>query len=120
MRYQDKSNRRRQTRTSGVLPVRVRGIDATGASFEGLAHTLDLTSTGARLGAIRHKLNALDTVVVLFRQRRVEFTVMWIKLLDERGEYQVGLQAVVEECDPWGLSLAHVSAPPSKELSWAS
>jgi len=120
MRYKVKTNRRRQPRLSGVLPVRVRGTDTTGASFEGLAHTLDLTSTGARLGAIRHKLNALDTLVVLFRQRRVEFTVMWTKLLDERGEYQVGLQAVVHECDPWGLNLAHVSAPPSKELSWAA
>ena len=94
-----------------MLPVRVRGKDAGGALFEGLAHTLDLTPTGARLGAIRHELNALDTLVVLFRQRRIEFTVMWTRLLDGHkdalGEYQVGLQMMAQETDPWGLGSTH-------------
>lgn len=76
--------------------------------FEALAHTLDLTPTGARLGAIRHELKALDTLVVLFRKRRIEFTVMWTKLLGGQKnagntEYQVGLQMVAQESDPWGL-----------------
>jgi hypothetical protein len=97
-----KTGRRTQLRTKGVLPVRVRGKDASGTSFEALAHTLDLTPTGVRLGAIRRELKELDTLVVLFRKRRVEFTVMWIKLLDAR-EYQVGLQMLANECDPWGL-----------------
>jgi hypothetical protein len=102
-------SRRRQDRTRGVLPVRVRGKDASGALFEELAHTLDLTPTGARLGAIRRELKAFDTLVVLFRQRRVEFTVMWTKLLDQR-EYQVGLQMISQESDPWGLSITHSNA----------
>jgi hypothetical protein len=75
--------------------------------FEALAHTLDLTPTGARLGAIRHELKALDTLVVLFRKRRIEFAVMWTKLLGGQDagnrEYQVGLQMVAQESDPWGL-----------------
>ncbi len=45
-----KTNRRRQDRIQAVLPVRVRGTDSSGKSFEILAHTLDLTSNGARLG----------------------------------------------------------------------
>jgi len=105
-----KINMRHQTRTQGVLPVRVRGKDASGVLFEGLAHTLDVTPTGARLGAIRHQLNALDTLVVLFRQRRVEFSVIWTRLVDGRGEYQVGLQLLSQESDPWGMSLAHSHA----------
>ncbi|MFZ0322220.1 MAG: hypothetical protein WAL56_24045 [Candidatus Sulfotelmatobacter sp.] len=105
---QPKISRRSQTRTPGVLPVRVRGKQASGAMFEALAHTLDLTPTGARLGAIRCELKALDTLVVLFRKRRIEFTVMWTKLLGAEKnagntEYQVGLQMVAQECDPWGL-----------------
>ena len=116
-----KSTRRRQVRTRAVLPVRVRGKDACGELFEGLAHTLDLTPTGARLGAIRRELNARDTVTVLFRQRRVEFSVMWTRLLgedklgghkDTRGEYQVGLQMVAQEADPWGLEVSHFRAQP--------
>jgi len=51
-----KITRRSQTRIPGVLPVRVRGKEASGARFEALAHTLDLTPTGVRLGAIRREL----------------------------------------------------------------
>jgi len=108
------ASRRRQDRIRAVLPVRVRGKDASGALFEALAHTLDITPNGMRLGGIRHKLNALDTLVVLYRQRRIEFTVMWTRLLsehshDEHGEYQVGLQMISQESDPWGLSVAHTN-----------
>jgi hypothetical protein len=98
-------NRRRQDRMQAVLPVRVRGRDASGASFEALAHTLDLTPTGARLGSIRRQLKALDTLTILYHQRRMEFTVVWTKLLDGKSEYQVGLQAFSQEKEPWGLSL---------------
>ena len=100
--------------------MRVRGKDASGAPFEGLAHTLDLTPSGARLGAIRHPLKALDKLVVLFRQRRVEFTVVWTKKLDAQAEYQVGLQMVAEEIDPWGLNLDHSYAQVSTKVSATS
>jgi hypothetical protein len=113
--------RRSQTRIPGVLPVRVRGKEASGALFEALAHTLDLTPTGVRLGAIRRELKALDTLVVLFRKRRIEFTVMWTKSMvepkageptrDAHGEYQVGLQMVAQESDPWGLGVPHSNTP---------
>ena len=88
-----------------VLPVRVRGTDAYGVSFEGLAHTLDLTPAGVRLGAIRHQLKVLDTLTILYHQRRIEFTVVWTKLVDGKGEYQVGLQPFAQENEPWGISL---------------
>jgi hypothetical protein len=100
-----KADRRRQNRMQAVLPVRVRGTDTLGTSFEDLAHTLDLTPTGARLGAIRHELKALDTLTILYHQRRMEFTVVWTKLLEGRKEYQVGLQAFSHEKEPWGMSL---------------
>jgi hypothetical protein len=111
------TNRRRQNRTQAVLPVRVRGTDASGASFEGLAHTLDLTPNGARLGAIRHELKVLDTLTIFYRQRRMEFTVMWTKLLDGKSEYQVGLQAFSQEKEPWGLSLFNSGAQPLTRAS---
>ena len=82
-----KTNRRRQDRIQAVLPVRVRGTDSSGKAFEILAHTLDLTANGARLGSIRHQLKALDTLTIFYRQRKMEFTVVWTKLLDGRGEY---------------------------------
>jgi hypothetical protein len=99
-----KENRRRQDRIQAVLPVRVRGTDSSGISFETVAHTLDLTSIGARLGSIRHELKALDRLTIFYRQRRMEFTVVWTKLLDARGEYQVGLQAFSQEKESWGMT----------------
>ena len=105
-----KTDRRRQDRIQAVLPVRVRGTDTYGVSFEALAHTLDLTPTGARLGAIRHELKVLDTLTILYHQRRIEFTVVWTKLLDARGEYQVGLQAFSQEKEPWGMSFRTASS----------
>jgi hypothetical protein len=97
---------RKQDRIRAVLPVRVRGTDASGSVFESLAHTLDLTPTGARLGAIRHELKPLDTVIVLFRKRRIEFTIMWTKQLTAT-EHQIGLRMLGQESDPWGLNLTH-------------
>src|SRR5579872_5127272 len=105
-----KTDRRKGDRMRGVLPVRVRGTDASGASFEELAHTLDLTTSGVRLGAIRHQLNALDTLTVFYRQRRVDFKVIWTRLLDGNHEYQVGLQASSQEKELWGTNLFSTSA----------
>jgi hypothetical protein len=140
-----KTERRQQDRIQGVLAVRVRGKDSSGALFEALAHTLDLTSTGARLGSIHRELKALDTLVVLFRKRRIEFTVMWIKLLGQpkngepkngepkngmHSEYQVGLQMMAQEHgqsngmgngnDPWGLGLPHSATQPFTRASAVS
>jgi hypothetical protein len=112
-----KTNRRRQDRIQAVLPVRVRGTDASGQSFEVLAHTLDLTANGARLGSIRRPLKALDTLTIFYRQRRMEFTVVWTKLLDGRSEYQIGLQAFSQEKEGWGMNLFISSIQP---LSGAS
>src|SRR5437588_12905144 len=99
-----KTERRRQDRTQAVVPVRVRRTDASGATFEALAHTLDLTPTGARLGGIRHPLKALDTLTILYHQRRIEFTVVWTKLLEGRQEYQIGLHTFSQEKDLWGMN----------------
>src|SRR5277367_6344334 len=108
------ANRRKQNRMAAVLPVRVRGTDATGAAFEGLAHTLDLTPTGARLGAIRHALNVLDTLTIFYHQRRMEFTVVWTKLIDGKSEYQVGLHSFTEQKEPWGMNLSAAAEPQRK------
>src|SRR5208282_715141 len=48
-------NNRRRNRTKAVLPVRVSGMDTSGNSYSDLVHTLDITHTGARLGAIHRR-----------------------------------------------------------------
>ena len=111
------TNRRQINRLQAVLPVRVRGIDRAGASFEGLAHTLDLSPNGVRLGAIHHEVKALDSITILFRQRRIEFTVIWTKRLAEKGEYQVGLRAVAQGNESWGVNLFNLAVRPGAGAS---
>jgi hypothetical protein len=102
MKSIDKTSNRQQDRTKAVLPVRVFGKDSSGNIFEELVHTLDIAPHGGRLAAIHHKLRLLDQVTVQYRQHRMEFRVVWVKLIDNAREYQVGLQAL-EEKAAWGL-----------------
>jgi hypothetical protein len=74
-------------------------------AFEELAHTLDLTTTGARLGAVRRALNVLDEVTIFYRQRKLQFRVVWTKQLKGTSEFQIGLQTVTNEREAWGVSL---------------
>jgi hypothetical protein len=82
--------------------VRIKGKDVTGQSFEELVHTLDVTAAGARLGSIRRELNVLEEVSVFYRQRKMQFRVVWVKKLKGTSEFQVGLQAVTQEKEAWG------------------
>lgn len=95
--------KRQQNRVKGVLPVRVRGTDKDGQAFDEIAHTLDIAAFGSRLGSIRHELRIADRVTVVYRQRRMEFLVVWTKRVGTH-EYQVGLRAVNQEKDSWGLN----------------
>ena len=47
---------RRHKRIKMVLPVRISGKDSANNPINELAHTLDITPNGARLGAIHHAL----------------------------------------------------------------
>jgi hypothetical protein len=109
------TNKRRGSRTKAVLPVRIKGKDSSGKAFEELAHTLDVTASGVRLGSIRRELSARDEVTILFRQRRMQFRVVWTKKMKGTSEFQVGLQALTQEREAWGVNFAD----PAKETAHA-
>ncbi|HXJ85972.1 MAG TPA: PilZ domain-containing protein [Candidatus Binatia bacterium] len=100
------TNKRRGSRTKAVLPVRIKGKDSSGKAFEELAHTLDLTPTGVRLGSVRRELGAQDEVTIFFRQRKMQFRVVWTKKMKGTSEFQVGLQALTQEREAWGVNFA--------------
>jgi hypothetical protein len=106
------ANQRRGNRTKAVLPVRVKGKDSSGTVFEELVHTLDVTAEGVRLGAVRRELNLLDEVTVFFRQRKMQFRVVWIKKLKGTSEFHIGLQAITQERDSWGVSFPECKTAP--------
>ena len=104
-------NQRRGTRTKAVLPVRVKGKDSAGNSFEDLAHTLDVTANGVRLGAIRRELNLLEEITLFYRQRKMQFRVVWTKKLKGTSEFQVGLTSVSHDRE-WGFLAADFGFAP--------
>jgi len=111
---------RQGKRTKAVLPVRIKGTDSAGNAFEDLAHTLDVTSAGVRLGAIRRELNTGEEVTLFFRQRKLQFRIVWTKKMTGSSEFQVGLQALDHDREPWGLNFtefrgeAAAALPPSQ------
>ena len=95
-------NHRRRGRVKAVLPVRVSGSDGAGNSYTDLAHTLDITETGVRLGAVQRELEVGTQLTLQYKQHRAEFRVVWTEPLPNLKERQVGLEAVVQR-DMWGL-----------------
>ena len=103
-----------------MLPVRLWGKDEGGKPFEELAHTLDIAPSGGRLGSIHRRLRTTDRITVQYRQHKMEFRVVWTKLLENSCEYQVGLQAVETERAAWGLTLnARAPLPNSPDAAGA-
>jgi hypothetical protein len=96
--------KRRQKRIKMVLPVKLQWRDKANKQMNELAHTLDITPDGARLGGIRQELKAGDKVTLHYRQRKLQFQVVWVTPLSGTREYQVGLESVGN--DSWGLELS--------------
>src|SRR5208282_462617 len=90
-------NKRSGTRTKAVIPVRVKGKDKAGRSFEELVITLDVNPDGVRLGSVHHELTELDEITIFYRQRRIQYRVVWTKQMKGTSEFQVGLRAVTQE-----------------------
>jgi hypothetical protein len=114
------TEQRRGVRTKAVLPVRVKGKDSSGKPFEELAHTLDVAPAGVRLGSIHHELSAPDEITLFFRQRKMIFRVVWTKKMNGTSEFQVGLRAVTQDREAWGLGLAQYRSEPTVRASHAS
>jgi hypothetical protein len=93
--------RRKAKRTKMVLPVKV---SVSGASH--LAHTYDLTYSGARLGGLHTPLKAGEIVTLQRGSKKASFKVVWLQQLAPH-EIQVGLQAVEKQTNIfWGVDLS--------------
>ena len=110
------NNQRRGERKKAVLPVRIKGIDGAGKPFEELVHTLDVTATGVRLGSVRHELNLDEELIIFYRQRKIPYRVVWTKKMKGSSEFQVGLKALTQDREAWGMSFEE-QGPPMPQTS---
>jgi hypothetical protein len=74
-----------------------------------LVHTLDISRSGAKVGALREHIQPGTLLAVQYKHVRASCTVVWSRTLD-RGETQIGIELVGHNDDFWGLTLHDNSA----------
>jgi hypothetical protein len=97
--------KRIRNRVRGVLPLRIQWTDEAGKPHNELAHSLDLSTRGVRLGGLRHQLAPNAVVTVKHKQWSNRFRVVWIKPVEGTPEFQAGLESLETGKDLWGLEL---------------
>jgi len=90
--------------------VRVCGRDISGKFFDELARTLDLSCNGSRIGAVHFEPGENDRLTVQYRTRKMEYRVAWVKKLPGCEEYQIGLQSICQDQDPWNVQAHEASS----------
>jgi len=95
MQENRKSRRRRM-----VLPVRV-SID----TVTHLAHTVDITNTGARLGGLRTQLQTGAIISLQRGSKKAKFRISWIRQLAP-NELQAGIESLNLQKNFWGMDLS--------------
>ena len=86
-----RTGRRRSRRTKAVVPVRLR---IAGCQESHLAHTLNATNHGVRLGGYRGEIKVGDEFVIQYRNMQAQFRVVWIAAHDESSEKQIGAECL--------------------------
>jgi len=88
-----------------VLPLRVWPDDENGQNAGSqLAHTLDISPIGGRLGGLRNPLRTGQTITLRRGQNKSQFRVIWTKQLGP-GEIHAGIESVACEAIIWGVDL---------------
>ena len=93
------TGRRRSKRTKAVVPVRLK---IAGSQESHLAHTLNATNNGVRLGGYRGEIKVGDEIVIQYRHAQARFRVIWIAALDEASEKQIGAECLEPGKHLWG------------------
>jgi hypothetical protein len=106
-------DKRKSPRRKMVLPVKV-SIDAV----THLAHTVDITQNGARLGALRTELLPGSLVILQRGSKRAKFRIAWIKQLAP-NEMQAGLESLQPQNNFWGVDLSDEAPDVKKESQQA-
>ena len=98
--------RRYRTREKMVLAVRVVGTTSDGIDFDELTHTIDISTTGARLGGLFDvKLQKGEVIEIRRHQRRAKFRVIWIGGPGTPRFGHVGVKGIDMLPNFWGLEL---------------
>ena len=88
-----------------VLPLRLWGTDSTGKPFMLMAHTLDVSPTGARIAGVRAQITPGDVIGVQYRLQKQQFRVAWVGRPGTSRDSQIGIEYLDRERKILGLEL---------------
>ena len=92
--------RRKSPRRKMVLPVKV-SIDKD----THLAHTVDITGVGARLGGFQIQLQPGMIISLQRGSRKAKFRIKWVQQL-AANEIQAGVECLEPQDSFWGVDLS--------------
>jgi hypothetical protein len=92
--------KRKSQRKKMVLPVKI-SID----KVTHLAHTLDITGPGARLGGLRAQLQPGMNVILHRGSKKANFRIKWVQQLAP-SEMQAGIECLEPQEQFWGVDLS--------------
>ncbi len=100
----DPNPTRNEVRLAAVLPVRIYGIDAAGKPFNSVAHTLNVSKSGALLANVDTVLNVGDIIGVQKGLYKSKFRVTWVGRKASSSQGQLGITCVEGAKNIWGMT----------------
>lgn len=85
-----------------MVPVRFR---IAGSKDSYLAHTLDVSNNGVRLGGCRGEMKVGDEIEIQYRHKHAHFRVAWISATEGSSEKQIGAECLEPGKQVWGAQL---------------
>lgn len=93
-----------------VLPVKIL-VDQT----MHLAHTIDITGAGAKIGGLREELQQGAVIELQRGSRKAKFSVRWVRTFGP-NEIQIGIECSGLQDKFWGVDLAAQDRESKKEM----
>jgi len=106
-----------EPRVESNLLVRVFGMSADGRPFLQNAQAQNISSHGAKLSGIEHKLATGDTIGVQLGEKKARFKVIWVIDAGHLQKLQVGIQILDGQKCPWQEQVTEAENATGKPLS---
>ena len=98
-------DRRRNSRVTARLPVRIWGVDAHDLPFMQLASVKNLSSTGAVVQGMRRQIKPGEILEVQSDEEKARFRVIWTGMQGTQSAGELGLQRLASEPCLWGVAV---------------
>jgi hypothetical protein len=94
-------DRRRQSRISSGIQVRIWGIDAKSRPFQATVSAVNMSSQGTQLQGLRNYLRPGDTIELQYDGQISAYTVIWSGAAGTPQAGQAGLRRAANQPCPW-------------------